>query len=256
MNHGLIGQARWHQQHRAGSQENWRLAQGSGDDQRMSASRLARMSRRPRLVAALAAILLGGAVIVGVPGTRDSILRSAGWALVAHDPLEPADIIVITLGADGAGVLEAADLVHSGIAQRVAVFADPPDSADREFLRRGIPYEDAAARSTRQLRVLGVAAIEQIPRVNGTEAEGQVLPGWCDQHQFRSVVVVSPGDHSRRLRRILDRAMRGHPTKVMVRPARHSPFDPDRWWESRDGARTAIFELQKLLFDIVRHPLP
>jgi len=232
-----------------------RLAHGSSDDQKMNVSRLARMSRRPRLVSVLAAVLLAGAVIAGVPETRHSILRSAGWVLVAHDPLEPADIIVITLGADRAGVLEAADLVHVGIAQRVAVFADPPNSADREFLRRGIPYEDAAARSTRQLRVLGVTTIEQIPRVNGTEAEGQVLPRWCDQHQFRSVVVVSAGDHSRRLRRVLDRAMRGHPTKIMVRPARHSTFDPDRWWESRDGARTMIIELQKLLFDIVRHPL-
>jgi hypothetical protein len=83
-----------------------------------------------------------------------------------------ADVIVIAVDADGAGVLEAADLVHSGIATRVAVFADPPDPIDREFIRRGIPYKDAAARSARQLQLLGVTAIEQIPRVSGTEAEG------------------------------------------------------------------------------------
>jgi len=201
-------------------------------------------------------VLLAGAVIVGVPAIRGPILRAAGWALVFDEPVEPADIVVVTIDADGAGVLEAADLVHSGIARRVAVFSDPPDAVDQEFIRRGIPYEDAAARSTRQLESLGITAIEQIPRaVAGTEDEGQVLPDWCDQRQFRSIVVVSTPDHSRRLHRVLHRAMRGHQTRVMIRITRRSAFDPDRWWETRGGIRTEIIELEKLLFDVVRHPI-
>ena len=204
----------------------------------------------------LAVILLAAAVTVCAPAVRGSILRVAGWALVLEDTVEPADILVIAIDANGAGVLEAADLVHGGIVRRVAVFADPPDSVDREFLRRGIPYEDAAARSTRQLRSLGVTDIEQIPKTEtGTEAEGDVLPVWCDQHRFRSIVMVTTPDHSRRLRRVLHRSMRGHLTRVTVRFSRHSTFDPDRWWETREGIRTEIIELQKLLLDLVRHPI-
>jgi len=117
-------------------------------------------------------------------------------------------------------VLEAADLVHSNVATRVAVFADPPDVVDREFIRRGIAYEDAAARSERQLRSLGVTAIEQIPRaVAVTGAEGQVLPEWCDKNKFSSIIVVSTSDHSRRLRRVLHRSMKGHQTRVTVPPS-------------------------------------
>ena len=214
------------------------------------------IARWPRWARILAVVVLAGAVIVGVPAIRGSMLRAAGWVLVVDDPVEPADIVVVAVDADGAGVLEAADLVHSGIATRVAVFADPPDQVDREFLRRGLPYEDAAAQRTRQLRSLGVTAIEQIPRaVPGTEAEAEVLPDWCDQHQFRSVVIVNARDHSRRLRRVLHRSMKGHTTKVTVRPARYSVFDPDRWWETRTGIRTEIIELQKLLLDVVRHPM-
>jgi hypothetical protein len=139
----------------------------------------------------------------------------------------------------------------------VAVFADPPDPiVDREFLRRGVPYEDLGARSVRQLAALGVPTIEQIPRsVAGTEDEGRVLPPWCDEHRFRSVIVVSTSDHSRRLRRVLGRAMRGHATRVSVRPARYSQFDPDGWWRTRGGTRIAVVELEKLLLDVVRHPL-
>jgi hypothetical protein len=74
----------------------------------------------------------------------------------------------------------------------------------------------------------------QIPRTDvGTEGEAQVLPPWCDRHQFQSIVLVAARDHSRRLRRVLDRAMKGHPTRVTVRPARYSILtrtdgDPDR----------------------------
>ena len=103
--------------------------------------------------------------------------------------------------------------------------------------------------------MLGVTDVLQIGRVNGTESEGQVLPGWSDQQHLQSIVVVATKDHSRRLRRVLDRDMEGHPTQVTVRAARYSNFDPDRWWETRSGTRIEIIELQKRLLDIVLHPM-
>jgi hypothetical protein len=214
-------------------------------------------SRRPRWVPIiLMVVALAAAALVAVPSVREPVLRTAGWALVVNEPVAPADIIVISPDAGGAGTLEAADLVQSGIATRVAVFADPPSGDDHEFIRRGLPYEDGAARQIRQLRWLGVTDVVQIPRTDvGTEGEAQVLPPWCDQHQFRSIVVVAARDHSRRLRRVLDRAMKGHPTRVTVRAERYSNFDPDRWWETRGGVRTEIIELQKLVLDVVLHPM-
>src|ERR1700730_13530659 len=209
---------------------------------------LSMSSRRPRWAPILGVVALGAAAIVAVPSVREPVLRAAGWALVV--------IIVISIDSAGAGALEAADLVQSGIATRVAVFSDPPSGEDHEFIRRGLPYEDAGATQIRQLRWLGVTDVVQIPRTDvGTEGEGQVLPPWCDQHQFRSIVFVAARDHSRRMRRVLDRAMKGHPTRVTVQPARYSSFDPDRWWETRSGIRTEIFELQKLVFEAVLHPM-
>jgi hypothetical protein len=212
---------------------------------------------RPSVRALTATAALGAASLAaaGLPGP---LLKAAGGALVVHEEeLAPADVVVISTGADGAGVLEAADLVHSGVAGRVAVFADPPDPVvDREFLRRGVPYEDAAAREVRQLRALGVDRVEQIPRaVAGSEDEGAVLPEWCRREGIRSVIVVTTADHSRRVRRLLRRSMEGQPTRVIVRPARFSQFDPDGWWDTRGGLRTGIVEIQKLLFDVARHPM-
>jgi hypothetical protein len=166
-----------------------------------------------------------------------------------------ADIIVLSFNSGGAGALEAADLLQSGVSKRVAVFMDPPSGEDHEFIRRGLPYEDAGTRQIRQLESLGVTDIVQISRIDGTESEGEALPPWCDEHEFRSIVVVATKDHSRRLRRVLDRVMKGHPTHVTVRPARYSSFDPDRWWETRGGVRTEIIELEKLLLNVVLHPM-
>ena len=98
--------------------------------------------------------------------------------------------------------------------------------------------------------------VAQIHRAD-TETEGvaEVLSAWCDQHRFRSIVFVAKREHSRRLRRVLDRVMKGHPTRVTVQPARYSSFDPDRWWETRGGVRTEIVELQKLVLEAILHPM-
>jgi hypothetical protein len=213
-------------------------------------------SRWPRWALILVVVALAAATIVVISFVREPVLRAAGWALVINEPVAAADIIVVSLDSGGAGALEAADLVHSGVATRVAVFTDPPSGEDHEFIRRGLPYEDAAARQIRQLRWLGVTDVVQIRRTDvGTEAEGQALPPWCDQHRFRSVVFVAARDHSRRLRRVLDRFMKGHSTRVTVQPARYSSFDPDRWWKTRNGVRTEIIELQKLMLEVVLHPI-
>jgi hypothetical protein len=95
----------------------------------------------------LVVVALAAAAIVAVPSVWQPVLRNAGWALVVNEPVAPADIILITSDSGDAGTLEAADLVQSGIATRVAVFADPPSGDDHEFIRRGLPYEDRKADS-------------------------------------------------------------------------------------------------------------
>jgi hypothetical protein len=146
-----------------------------------------KLPRRRRWAPILVLVALAAAAIA-VPSVRETVLRAAGWVLVVNAPIAPSDIIVLSLDSGGAGALEAADLVQSGIATRVAVFSDPPSGEDYEFIRRGLPYDDSSARQIRELRSLGVMDVVQIPRTdNGTTGESQVFPPWCDQHQFRSM---------------------------------------------------------------------
>jgi hypothetical protein len=212
--------------------------------------------RSRRWIGAIASALLIVAIVAGVPAIRLPVLQTAGWALVAQDQLAPADVIVISLDSGGAGVLEASDLVGAGIANRVAVFADPPSAEEQEFVRRGAVYADATSHRIEQLAQLGIADVERIVRPDAsTQGESEALLRWCNQNRFRSIVVVSSRDHARRMRRVLARVMKDHTTKVSVRGSRYSAFDPDDWWKTRSGIRTEIIEIQKLALDIVMHPL-
>jgi hypothetical protein len=80
-------------------------------------------------------------LVLSVPLSRAYVLRLIGRLIFVQQPLPvSADVIVVAIDVDGAGTLEAADLVHRRLASRVAVFNDPPSAVDREFLRRGLPY--------------------------------------------------------------------------------------------------------------------
>lgn len=202
----------------------------------------------------LTALIAAG--ILATPTTRVATLRSVGQALVASDPVTRADVIVISVDAGGAGVLEAADLVRNGASQTVAVFAEPSTPADLEFARRGVLHYDDASLAINELQALGVANAVRIPTpVDGTTAEGQVLAGWMTDRGFRSVLMITTADHARRTRRVLRRALKDHGTNVTVRPSQYSNFHADSWWHTRRDLRTGIIELQKLLLDMLAHPL-
>jgi hypothetical protein len=207
--------------------------------------------RRVRL-AAISIVALG---LASLWVWREPMLQRLGRLLVVSDPVSQADVVVLGVSSDGAGVLEAADLVHAGVTGKVAVFDDPPDAVDREFLRRGVPYEDAGARSIRQLALLGVTQVVRISAaVGGTEEQGARLPLWCQDNGVKSLIVVTTADHSRRLRRALRRGMDVEHIRVAVRPAAHSPFQVEGWWQTREGVRIGVIELEKLFLDVIRHP--
>lgn len=187
---------------------------------------------------------------------RELILTAAGRLLVVSNPVTSADVIVVAIDDRKAGVLDAADLFHHGVALQVAVFAIPRDEVDNEYIRRGVPYFDTNTWYIKQLKALGVTHVMLIPQeVSGTEDEGNVLPGWLEQHRFRSVVLVTSSGHSRRVSRVLLRALKGQSVTLIIRPSRYSKFNPENWWQTRENLSTGIVELQKLFLDVVLHPL-
>jgi hypothetical protein len=215
-------------------------------------TRLARVRRYCLFV--FLATVVAAIVALTVPTSRHAFLRGLGWALVAEDPPTRADIVIVSTDSLGAGILEAAELIKSGFAPRIGLFEHPPAPLQIELARRGLPYVDLQAFAIQLARALGIETIQLIPAVVGTNDEGAVLAHWCESQGIHSILFVSVSDHSRRTRRVLARALRPHAISVAVRWTRFSQFDPDHWWQSREGQRIEIVESQKLLVDFLRHP--
>jgi hypothetical protein len=216
------------------------------------------LSRAGKAVRVAGIALLGIVIVVAatllIPSTRHWLLRSAGRALVAEDTPAKADIIVISNDSQSAGILEADDLVHAGYASRVAIFDRPVIKAARELARRGASPVNQTTTSLQLLHELGIDAVKVLPPVAGTVDEGRVLRQWCAEHSIHSVLFVSLPDHSRRTRRVLNRALGQQGVEVSVRYTRFSEFDPDSWWSSRGGQRVQAIETEKLLADYLLHP--
>jgi hypothetical protein len=94
-----------------------------------------------RWTSALLIVLCLAAVFALTP-LRVVPLRWAGHALVRVDPLVRADIAIVPEWTGAAGALEVADLIQAGMVDRVGVLATPVLPEEREFRRRGIPYDD------------------------------------------------------------------------------------------------------------------
>lgn len=205
--------------------------------------------RRAAILLVLAAMLVGA-------GTWPAPLRMAARLLVVDEPLQASDVLVVAIDAQQeGGVLEAADLFHQGIAPLVAIFGTAPTRAQRELQRRGVAYEDNADTAVRQLRALGARA-ERLPiAVTGTSDQGEALAAWCRQRGCRSATVITNAEHSRRLRRVLRRALTDAGIRPTIRVSRYMDYDVNRWWATRRGVHATVEEFAKLAVDILRNPL-
>lgn len=193
-----------------------------------------------RAARVLLGVVLGGALAAAVLG--------AGRPLVATDPLPAhADAIVIMAGSIPDRVLEAADLYHAGIAPRVVVTRERLRRGEWRLRERGVRLPESAEHTQAALVALGVpaAAVVVLPRrTRSTDSEARTIARWACA-RTRSLVVVTSRYHSRRARLILRQAL-GDAVALAMRPARHDPFQPARWWRDRRDAKAVLSEYEKL----------
>ena len=204
----------------------------------------------------LLAIALLAALTLVTP-LRQGALRSLGSALVAGDPIQPADVgfVTDTGGAQEfqAAEIELADLFQQRTVSRAIVMRPTPEAIDDELARRGVKLADPAFDTLRQLGIPADRLDVLLTAEGGTTDSSQALAAWARTHPSRVLVIIGAA-HSRRYRRTLQRIWpAGAPPPIVIYP-RRSSFRPENWWQSRRSLREGVFELQKLLWDYVRHP--
>lgn len=170
--------------------------------------------------------------------TRDLWLRVAGYRLIYSENPCKADLILVLAGDfTGSRAIKAAELLKDGWAPR-AMFSgagteygvNEGDLALAFLQRSGYPLGDwinnpSPARSTAE------EASYNIPRMRRLGV-----------HRF---ILVTSSYHTRRAAAIYRKA--APDLSFCVVASRDPDFDPDNWWRTREGRKTAFLEWCKTL---------
>jgi uncharacterized SAM-binding protein YcdF (DUF218 family) len=166
---------------------------------------------------------------------RDPLLRMAGNFWVVDERPQASDAIVI-LGDDDYNAdraARAAELFKAGVAPEVV--------ASGRFLR---PYASVAELERHDLADRGVSAGSVIllaHHAENTRDEALAIGQFLFSHGWKRITVVTSNYHTRRARYICERAFPAG-TSLRVVAARDSAYDPDRWWQSREGVKIFVHE--------------
>ena len=167
---------------------------------------------------------------------RSPLLRLAGSFWIVDEEPQNSDVIVIlgddNLTADRAA--RAAELFKSGFAPRVI--------ASGRFLR---PYASVAELEQHDLTERGVpptAVVRLTHYATDTREEVAVISGQLAAHGWKRVILVTSNYHTRRSRYISERLFPAG-TILRVVAARDSDYNPDAWWNTREGLKIFFHEL-------------
>ena len=188
--------------------------------------------RRVRVILLMA--LVAGSTVAYL--LRGPLLSRLGRALVVADPLEKADAAVVWAGrpmSQDQQLHTAARLYREGWVRKL-VLSGP----------RG-PYGNYETDFSLPLAVsLGVPKADILAVPNTTrfiDHEAELLVAVLAGRGFRTVYVVTANYQSRRARRLFGRAAGGR-LRVLVYPATNDWFNPDTWWQSREGRKVFLME--------------
>jgi uncharacterized SAM-binding protein YcdF (DUF218 family) len=184
-----------------------------------------------RLLALLMLVLLCSLVYMA----RQPLLRLAGNWWKVEDRQEKSDAILM-LGDDnfaGDRATRAAELYHEGMAPVVVAsgrmlrsYAGISELEERDLESRGVPS----------------TAIVRLPqRAENTREEAATLRDFVTGHRWKRVLLVTSNYHTRRAAYIF-RKIFPPDVSVLVVAARDFEFDPDHWWETRQGRKLFFLE--------------
>ena len=176
------------------------------------------------------------------------VLRGLGSWLVVEDPLQKADAIVVLGGTMYERQMEAVDLFKEGWAPRIYVLRELADWGEAELIARGITYTRVVDLQIDTMQQLGVPSdrIDVLDAAGSTAEEAQHVLGLATGQRFKTVIVVTSKQHTRRSRLVMNRRMSGSGVTVIVRPSRYDRSNVDRWWTERATLRFTLFETQRL----------
>jgi uncharacterized SAM-binding protein YcdF (DUF218 family) len=201
---------------------------------RQAATR-ARPSIVPRLLAALARILVGGLLVSG------AALLAPGLLLDTPQPAPRASAAIVVISGDEqmARFQEGVTLFQNGYGQYLvfsgAAYDNGTSNADvmRDLaVKRGVPDK----------------AILEEPLGEDTWGNAIFTRQVLEAHGLRSAILVTSPYHARRAKLTFDAAYAGSGIDLAVHAAPDSQWRKLSWWKQAETRRLTFTELQKLAY--------
>jgi len=170
-----------------------------------------------------------------------------GRWLIAEDPLDKADAIVVLSGRIPVRAKEAARLYNAGYAPRVWLTRTNEPAASLQEMR--IDYLGEEFFNSRVLMHEGVPsnAIHVLePPIDNTADEIRVIAAELERQKGAAVIIVTTKAHTRRVR-TLWKKLSGGRGRAIVRAASSDPFEPNHWWRATSDALDVVREVLGLL---------
>jgi uncharacterized SAM-binding protein YcdF (DUF218 family) len=194
--------------------------------------------RRWLILASIGFVLLASVLV---------IFFGVGRWLVAEDPLEKAQAIVVLSGGMPVRALEAARLYHQGYASQVWLTRPVQPAASLDAM--GIPNSGEDFFNPRILTHEGVpsSAVHILePQINNTADEIRAIAAEISREHISVVIIVTTKAHTRRVARLW-RQLAGGRGRAIVRAASTDPFDPAHWWRNTRDVLDVVREVLGLL---------
>jgi uncharacterized SAM-binding protein YcdF (DUF218 family) len=194
-----------------------------------------------RFIARSAVILAPMVLVAGV------LLYYAGGWLVVEDPLEKADAIFVLSGTRLERPLEAYDLYKEGWAPRIMLFRVVSDYGEAELMKRGFEFPLESDVQQDVLRRLGMpeGTVAVLSEEDSTRDEALEVRAAAVANGWKTIIIVTSKQHTRRARLVVARRLAGTDVKVIMRASRYDLTDAAHWWRNRATVRFTLFELQR-----------
>lgn len=187
-------------------------------------------------------LLWGALVLLVVVLTAPVGLAALGRALIADDPLHPADAILVLSGEsrEGDRVQHAVELYKQGLAPLLVLSGTSVGfrTHEAEIMKRHAEY-------------LGVPP-DRILIVkhdsDSTKEEAEAVMPVLQREGLKEVILVTSNYHTARAKRIFVKAAGPGGPRFLASPADDGLFDPDGWWTRRRHAKTFVYEAVKTVW--------
>ncbi len=166
-------------------------------------------------------------------------LNALAGQLIVRDKLEKADVIIVLSGDNnGERTAEGVRLFKKGFAPYLLLSGGPlawnltnAEQMKKQALAGGVPAR---------------AVILQ-ERSRSTIEDAQFCLPIVNRYGFRSIILVTSPQHSRRASRVFGRVFKPLGIRLVVWPAEKSEFNPREWWKRHEDTSAVGWEYGALV---------